>query len=774
MEVQTTPASHDTFGSVRALAAAALAPLRLLVPSHSPRTDIAKIWLISLTSTAFFLFAEQYVIPGGSSHFTAWANALTHGGTLDARLAQRDIGFPLLLWLTGYPNHGSLIPLTLLHASFAVLLPVLVYQAIYNVSSGVAFYAAVASVVSLTPILFMKWLHHDHLYVFASVLMLSVLISAFASPRPVLLYAFTAAALLASLSRPAGNLLFPAFLLIAYAVRRGARRHYLICLAVFVVSMAGYQWHRYIVFDIANQPTVPSYTGQQVFYNLYQNSREFGIRLSPDLGPNMRRIHDRLRASVLPAPRDSTFIASYALTYPPAERFLQREVYPLSPDAFMRRVYDQPNWEFFMMMSTVEVDDGAFFDASWEIVKRYPTYPLRYGLRNLALFLVEPGYAHARYSTDAFGRLGLTFPADGRVDETTGMPPAAVREAYFDPLVMLPRVFYDAYDAVRRIWLQAYDGFVKVTLLLMVVAWAGLAAGVLRRVGGAVSGTNRIPAALASRVYAAPVTAVSAAFFYNAAVTALFAEPDYRYHHFVLPIRIILAAYGGWVIVSIVRTAMTVFRVRSSNESTLPPAVAPSQPAIARSFAPPGFITTVLACLTVSVGGGWTMFMVKNAHATSIPKETFLRDTCTISIGTRLEFGRASAANSCLSAGWSAPEPTGIWSEGDLSRVTLYIADSPATDVILEFAGFAYLLPGKIAAQEVRVLVAGEVAGTASVTRSTPDETFRVAIRPTTIRSDVPLTVDLAFPGAATPREIAGTADDRQLALHLRWLRRIQ
>ena len=89
------------------------------------------------------------------------------------------------------------------------------------------------------------------------------------------LYFFTFACLAASVSRPAGNLLFPLFLILAFFAgpRPRVLRHYLISLLIFASLTAAYQWHRYVVFDVRNQPSMPSYTGQQVFYNLYLNSQ---------------------------------------------------------------------------------------------------------------------------------------------------------------------------------------------------------------------------------------------------------------------------------------------------------------------------------------------------------------------------------------------------------------------------------------------------------------------------------------------------------------------
>jgi hypothetical protein len=85
---------------------------------------------------------------------------------------------------------------------------------------------------------------------------------------------------------------------------------------------------------------------------------------------------------------------------------------------------------------------------------------------------------------------------------------------------------------------------VQVTLALMVAAWLAvafrLAMWFRRKAPGAVDRT----AAMDSSGLIASVLAVSAVLFYNFGVTAAFADPDYRYHHFMMPIRILIAGYG--------------------------------------------------------------------------------------------------------------------------------------------------------------------------------------------------------------------------------------
>src|SRR5262249_34064375 len=157
-----------------------------------------------------------------------------NGNTLEPIIASRDIAFPLLLVLGGYTIWGSFIGITLIHAVFAILMPVFIYWTLVRASPTVAFYAGLASIISLVPIYFLKWIHHDQTYIFFIILVIALLANFLQTGRFGFLYGFAVAALTASFSRQAGNLLFPFLLVIAYVTMRGRIVHYVACALIFV------------------------------------------------------------------------------------------------------------------------------------------------------------------------------------------------------------------------------------------------------------------------------------------------------------------------------------------------------------------------------------------------------------------------------------------------------------------------------------------------------------------------------------------------------------
>ena len=301
--------------------------LFFFLPSRSWHIDAGKLAVLGLIVTTFFLFTSIYFFPGGAHHFTEYAVALVNGTKLNTYVAQRDIGYPFLLLLSGYTIFGSFIGVTLIEAVFAILMPVLVYCSIRRASPAAALYAGAATILSLAPIYFFKWIHHDQAFVFFTILVIATLANFLQSRKNVFLYCFTIAALAASFTRPAGNLLFPVLLVVAYITVRGRIVHYLACLLIFISAATLYQWHRYEIFDMRNQASVPSYSGQQIFYNLYINSAELGIRISPDIGPNLKHVTEVLREKLQPNLRESVYLQKLMGELPPA--FIEENVYAL-------------------------------------------------------------------------------------------------------------------------------------------------------------------------------------------------------------------------------------------------------------------------------------------------------------------------------------------------------------------------------------------------------------------------------------------------------------
>lgn len=524
--------------------------------------DLAKILLISTLVQVFFLFTANYALPGGAQEFFAYANALLTGQKAPT-IYSRDIGFPLLLILSGYYVSHSLIGITIIQALMGIAIPALIYLAVAPVSRVGAYYTAFASIVTLSPYFFFKWVHHDQAFVFFCIVTIWTFCRFVAYKQPRYLYWFTLAVIGASLTRPAGNLLFPVFIIVAYlAARVVSLRHYVACVLLFAGAVGAYQIHRYVILDMANRDYVPSYTGQQIFYNLYMNSKEYGIILSEDLGPGIRAITDQIHEAMLPEPRSSEILKSFMnwesnpsdFTEKVTIPFLNKYFFPYSAAEFRSQLYRDPNWEYSLLMTVVVPNDQLFLKASWEVVRAYPLYPLKYAARNLWLLMYEPGYFHTRFNPVPLFRGGQFFPFDGQAgiggsifgaaSAALGLPAKASREIGFDSLAAQPDWARQLYGAIKSAWFAGYDAAVRISLALMLIAWLYVAL-----YGAAIFvpsfGITRRLAVLGGPDLVAPIICVSVLLMYNALATAVFAEPDYRYHHMIVPIKVVLAGFGA-------------------------------------------------------------------------------------------------------------------------------------------------------------------------------------------------------------------------------------
>jgi hypothetical protein len=511
------------------------APVAIMWPSKIARVDRAKLALLSTAVAIFFLFATRIWFVGGAFQFLDYADAIVHGTILPPRAAARDAGYPLLLILSGYPWLHSFIPVLLIQSLFAILLSITVYEGLRRLCPGTAYFVALASVASLSPIYFMKMIHHDQLYIFTAQLMLCMLLVFVQSKQTRFLYLFTAAAVCASLARPAGNALFPLFIVVAYLAVRGRIVHYVACSAIFAASVVGYAWHREAIFDLKHAAQTPSYFGQQAFYDPYLNTLDYGIRLSPDVGPNFAQAVEELRQRLQPDPQHSELIYRVYAIGPYATEFAQAYMDPLTTDQLIDHVLTTPNWEYYRLLCLAN-DDRVLLSASWEIARAHPGLIVRYWVRNLLHFIFVPGYKHSRFNFNSFAAEGLIFypsapPGDGVPWQISAQ---ATHEVNFDPASLEPSVVRGLFAAVQAAWLKSYPVSVMLIGLLMCFAWLSVALSVantalLRFRPAFAIKLQRTGAVAFSAALIASIVIASLVFGYNAAVTAAFAEPDFRY-----------------------------------------------------------------------------------------------------------------------------------------------------------------------------------------------------------------------------------------------------
>ena len=527
----------------------AATPAAFFLPSRSKHVTAGKLALISMVVTVFFLFTAGNNLPGGSLDFIAWAEAIVRGTTLPPHVASRDIGFPLLYILAGFPWSHSFVGITLILASFAVLIPVLVYWSLVRTSRTIAFYMGVVCIISLSPITYMKFFFHDQAYMFFGLLAVALLIDFLWCGHFRTLYLFTLAALAISFTRPAGNLMFPVLMIIAYVTVRGPIRHYLACALIFVLVTGAYQWHRYEIFDMRNRPSIPSGMGMQMFYSMYLYLGDFGYQLSPDLGPNTKHLLDKLQQGLQPDVRESAIIKRALIDTPPD--FMEKHVYSFTPQGLVEKIMTAPNEEYYMILKYVDPAPNDLFllKITTEIARSHPWYVIQYAARNLWHAVFDPGYASTRYNVQGYHKTGIDFVPGVQslgvrsADWVAAYGSRAEREMAYFPLKTKSQAVQDFFHELETFWRVHFSKYVWITSAPIAIAWIGAFAGALCWIipqTGLCQGLKRTGV----DTLMGPLITASAFLLYEDLATALFSQPVYRYFHMTEPLRLVIGGFG--------------------------------------------------------------------------------------------------------------------------------------------------------------------------------------------------------------------------------------
>jgi hypothetical protein len=315
-----------------------------------------------------------------------------------------------------------------------------------------------------------------------------------------------------------------------------------------VLATGAYQWHRYEIFDIRNQPTIPSGKGMQIFYSTYLYLGDFGYRLSPDLGPNTKLLLEKLRAGLQPSVRDSELIKQSISDTP--RDFLEKHVYPYSPEELYERICTQPNEEYWQVLYFIDRKNDQFYlDIAFEIARSHPWYVVQYSMRNLWHAVFDPGYSTTRYNTEGYIKTGHDFIPTTQgwgmtsEDPVTQYGARAAREMEYFPRKNQPLAVKRFFDFIEIHFLEYYPKYVWVTSALVITAWIGAFLGALCWVIPRTRFCRGLTSAGVSKLTPLIIGA-SALLLYEDLATSMFSQPQYRYFHMTEPLRLVIAGFG--------------------------------------------------------------------------------------------------------------------------------------------------------------------------------------------------------------------------------------
>ena len=523
-----------------------------------------RIFLVSAIVGFFYLYFGAFELEPGAADYENWADTLVSGKSLvgQSELYIRDIGMPLIMLIGGFPFTHSLIGVTIIQALMGMTIPLLAYSAIRPWFPRAAYYTAIASAICLAPFILFKTIHHDQPYIFLSVLSIWLVNRYIYTMRPAYLYGLTLTAWALSLIRLVGKLVYPFVLAVCFLERKESSKrqyiHYLASMLIFIGCTFGYSIYK---DRILGNP--PSAIGSLVFRDIYLNSVEFGVKLSSDLGPNMKLVVERAYQGLLPSPAEAEALKRSPWATP---EFMAEHFYKYKADELLDHIFSVPNWEYYDYLISSTADDHALLMASIEVALAHPLYVIKFTIRNAWQLLYDPGWIHGEPDLIAQFRGGLFFPFGGETTAGRGnvgdrTPDPSLREVSFIPLSRQPEWIKEFYYAIEMTWLQYYHPLTKVFCYFIFVTWFATCIGVSYRIVRTPALARWSELWLSKRVIPASL-GTTVLLLTNVGITAAFEDPRYRYDFSLLMFKVMLAGIGCAVLLHVLSWLISASVVR--------------------------------------------------------------------------------------------------------------------------------------------------------------------------------------------------------------------
>jgi hypothetical protein len=230
--------------------------------------------------------------------------------------------------------------------------------------------------------------------------------------------------------------------------------------------------------------------------------------------------------------------------------FMEQHVYAYTPEELVEKIIKEPNEEYYYILLAVDPNDQLYTKVAWEIARARPWYIVQYTMRNLWHALFAPGYHATRYNTLGYryNGLGGFLPAGQgwgvrSEDSVTQYGQRAAREMQYFPLKDKPHAVQRIFTAVQKAWLKYYQSYIRITSVLIVVAWIGAFLGALCWAIPRTRFCRAMMHAGADKLMA-PIVAVSALLLYEDLAASMFSQATYRYFHITEPYRLVIAGFG--------------------------------------------------------------------------------------------------------------------------------------------------------------------------------------------------------------------------------------
>jgi len=540
-----------------------LATVNAWLGPRSKPYDLIRIYAIGAVIAFFFLYFGNIRIENGASDYIELARTiLNDDGSLQKHLPNgvwgRDVGMALLWLVSGFPFTHSLTGVIIIQVLMGLMMPLLVYLTLEPWFPRAAYFTALATTLSLAPIILSKFIHHDQAYIFFTLVSVYLFNRYMLTKSAGSLYALATSIFAVGLVRQAGTGLF--WLVMPICALRGGKRHYphfALAAIIFVGASISYSKYRaHMMGDLASFGGVPGF-GSQLFFAFYLNSSEFGVKLSPSLGANTKFILDRIHNCSLPSKLLDGPLQAMAVYFNKYTR-----------DELVDKIATQSssaNYQFILASRWCTTDPPAAADrtllgASLEIARAHPLYVTRLFFRNSFQLLYDPGWVHSQTSFGPETREGLSFPLGGEANmiedaiDDDRMPKALLAEAHFFPLARQSEFIKGLYFAVYRAWYICYHPVTIILGCLTWFTWISTFIGLLRKLLD-IPELKRLSELWLSDEVVPGSIGISMFLIANVAITAIGVEPMYRYDFSLQILKFMLAGVGCVVATKLLMSA---------------------------------------------------------------------------------------------------------------------------------------------------------------------------------------------------------------------------
>lgn len=530
--------------------------------SRSKPFDLLRIYALSALVGFFFLYFGSIGVEHGAFDYIELAHTMLGGGNLKDQIINgnqgRDIGMALIWLVSGYPLTHSLTGVVVIQVLMGMTMPLLAYLALHPWFPRAAYYTAVAITLSLSPILVSKLIHHDQPYIFFTILSLYLINRYMLTKSSANLYALTASIFGLGLIRQVGTGIY--WLLVPVVGLKGGRRSYRhlgLAAALFVTaSMAYSEYRTRLIGDYGGG------FGIQLFYNFYINMSEYGLKFSPDLGPQAKFVLDRVYDCALALAAQPPDMQNMAA---PSRDLIVRQLHDNTAEQFVQMVSTESNRAYYNFINGDCVEkqpavlDRILLGASEEIARAHPLYIIRLFFRNAVRLLYRPGWVHLEndprpdFRQTPFFEFGDGVSPDQ--NQSLGddrLPDRARGEALFIPMARQSPALRLFYYGIFRIWLRLYQPATIAMGCLAWVAWTSTVIGLLQKTVGGPRLARWSRLWLSDQVLPASI-GISVLLLANVAITAICVDPIYRYDFSLIILKQMLGGVGCVVAVELRR-----------------------------------------------------------------------------------------------------------------------------------------------------------------------------------------------------------------------------